>query len=96
MKEDSDSDLSEEINDQLNQLWTNAKDKRKELLSHLTSYSKANNKGSLNQSLQPKGFREREAPSDHHTDPSHSTGLIKEVVRLRQQLEQEVSQGKHQ
>lgn len=58
MKEDTDSDLSEEIHDQLNQLWTNAKDKRKELLSHLTSYSKRN-KSSLNNSLQPKGFQER-------------------------------------
>ncbi len=29
MKDDSDSDIGEEINDQLNQIWTNAKDKRK-------------------------------------------------------------------
>lgn len=29
MKDDSDSDIGEEINDQLNQIWINAKDKRK-------------------------------------------------------------------
>jgi len=40
MKEDSDSDLSEEIHDQLSELWTNAKLKRKAMLEQLTPHSR--------------------------------------------------------
>jgi hypothetical protein len=36
MKEDSDSDLSEEMHDQLSELWTSAQIKRKIMLEKLT------------------------------------------------------------
>jgi hypothetical protein len=87
MKDESDSDLSEEINDQLSQLWDNARDKRKHLLSHLTPYSKRNQQ-SFNSSLPPPDTSLKQ-------DIREKSGLEQEVLKLREQLEDSVSHGKH-
>ena len=88
MRNESDSDLSEELNDQLSQLWDNSRDKRRQMLSQLTPYSKRNQQ-SFNSSLTHK---EKDLTSFAVGEKS---GLEQEVVRLRGQLEHEVQEGRH-
>lgn len=70
MKRESDEDLSEELNDKLNELWTDAAQKRRELMrSKLPDYSRI---------------------------ADSTSGLAeKQLLNLREQLQQEVSSSKH-
>lgn len=68
MKRDSDEELSEELNDKLNELWVDAAEKRRELVrSKLPEYSRV-------------------------AEPAL---VEKQLLGLREQLQQEVSNSKH-
>jgi hypothetical protein len=64
MKEDSDSDLSEEMHDQLSELWTSAQIKRKAMLEKLTLNHR---KPAYNTAPNYKHFPAREKPEEEKT-----------------------------
>jgi hypothetical protein len=79
MKGESDEEFNDELNDKLNELWTGAAEKRRELIRNKT----------------PNYSRRSDLSELNVSAPAISGIVEKQVFKLREKLQQEVSVGKH-